>query len=261
MKVLGWVAMAAAIVAIVIGLVAAVGVWVAKPGLEARVQDLLVSAADGLVRADELLDRTEASVAVASDAVARIDTLARSVAEDPVISEQTRTDLATSIESFITGPYADLQETYAGLAERVVAVSQALVMVDRLLPGVSLPGDVAQSLTSIDEAVTQLDATITGGAGLVTESLTGPSPAARVAERTQQVAATLTTVQGLIPGIDDRLSAAQTHVADAQAQLSTWANVLAVVVTLLGLYLAGLNVLLFQKGRQWAGRSGASAAG
>lgn len=255
MRILGWLAMIAAVVAIVVGLVAAVGVWVVKPQLQASAEELVLAADEGLVRADELLDRVDAGVTVATDAVTKLNASAQSVAANPVLDEATRTQLAAGIESFMSGPYADLQGRYAGLKERIDSVSRLLVLADRMLPNVELPGDVAATLTDIDAAVTRLNDTVTGGASLLTETLTGPNASTRVAEQTQRLADALVVVNDLLPRVDERLTQAQARVAGLKDDLGTWFLAGAGLVTVLGLYLAGLNVLLFQKGREWSRRS------
>lgn len=260
MKVLGWLAMVAAVVAIVVGLVAAVGVWVVKAPIQERAEELVVAADEGLVRAVELLDRVDAGVIVATDAVVKLNASAQARAADPVLDDATRAQLATGIESFMAGPYADLQGRYAGLKERVESISRLLALADRMLPGVALPGNLAETLTKVDEAVMKLNETVTGGADLLTATLTGPNASSRVAEQTQRLADALVIVNGLLPRVDERLAQAQARVADASDNLDTWFLAGAGLVTVVGLYLAGLNVLLFQKGREWSRRSNGQAA-
>ena len=255
MKVLGWLAMIAAVIAIVVGLVAAVGVWVVKPQLQASAEELVLAADDGLVRAAELLDRVDAGVTVATDAVTKLNATAQSVAANPVLDDATRTQLATDIERFMSGPYADLQGRYAGLKERVESVSRLLVLADRMLPAVELPGTLADTLPDIDAAISRVNETVTGGADLLTETLTGPNASSRIAEQTQRLSDALVVVNDLLPRIDERLVQAQARVAGLKDDLGTWFLAGAGFVTLLGLYLAGLNVLLFQKGREWSRRS------
>jgi uncharacterized phage infection (PIP) family protein YhgE len=255
MKVLGWLAMIAAVIAIVVGLVVAAGVWVAKPQVQERAEELLIAADEGLVRADELLDRVDAGVETATGAVTKLNETAQSLAADPIIDEATRTQLATSIEGFMTGPYADLQARYAGLKEGITSITQLLTLADRVLPGVELPGNVSETLIAVDAAVQKINATITTGADRLTTTLTGPNAATRLAEQTQRLEDALVVVNDLLPKIDERLTQAQGRVAGATENVGTWFTAGAVVVTLLGLYLAGLNVLLFQKGREWSRRS------
>lgn len=262
MKVLGWLAMVAAVIAIVVGIGAAAGVWVIRPQLQDRAAELLVAADDGLVRADDLLGRVDAGVDAASVAVTRLNETAQSVAAEPVIDEATRAQLASSIEGFMSGPYADLQARYAGLKESITSITQLLTLAERVLPGVELPGNVSETLTAVDEAVQKVNDTITGGADLLSTTLTGPNASSRIAEQTQRLNDALIVVNDLLPKIDERLTQAQGRVAQAHENLGTWFTVGSGAVTLFGLYLAGLNVLLFQKGREWSRRSssGSTAA-
>jgi hypothetical protein len=255
MKLVGWVAMVAAVVGIVVGLVAAVGIWVVKPQVQERVEELFVAGDEGLVRAVELVDRLDAGVIAATDGVIKLNATAQARAADPVLDDATRAQLAGGIDTFISGPWADLQGRYAGLQERIQSVSRLLVLVDRLLPTVDLPGDLAQTLADVDTAVTRLDATVTGGADLLTETLTGPNLSSRVAEQTQRLEEALVFVSDVLPKVEERLAVAQTRVAAAREDVGTWMLAGGIGVTVLGLYLAGLNVLLFQKGREWSRRS------
>lgn len=255
MKVLGWLAMIAAVIAIVVGLVAAVGVWVVKPQIQERVEELFIAGDEGLVRAVELLDRLDAGVIAATDAVTRLNASAQARAADPLLDDAARAELAGGIDTFISGPWADLQGRYAGLQERIQSVSRLLVLVDRLLPAVDLPGDLAQTLVDVDTAVTRLDATVTGGADLLVETLTGPNLSSRVAEQTERLEEALVFVSDVLPKVEERLAVAQTRVEAAREDVGTWMLAGGLAVTLLGLYLAGLNVLLFQKGREWSRRS------
>jgi hypothetical protein len=259
MRILGWLAMVLGVIGIVAGIALASGVWVLKPDIEARAQELVTTADAALERSIALSDRVATRIDDASARAASIKTRADEIAAAPVIDPAVRTELATTIEGFITGPYADLQTEYVALRERAMAVGEALRTLDSVIDAVSLPGAVMERLQSIDETLVQIDTTVTSLAELATTRLSEPGMAAQVAGHAATAEQILATVDQLVADVNARMQDSQAQLATSDDRISSLLTVGAGVATIFGLYLAGLNFLLFQKGRAWSARSPASA--
>ena len=254
MRIVGWLAMALAVMGVIAGLALAGGVWVLRPDIEARARELVVTADSGLERAITLTATVATRLGSASDRVGNVKTRADELAAAPVIDPAVRTDLATRIDDFITGPYAALRTDYAALRERVAAVGEALQALDSAIDAVSLPGVVMERLQAIDTTLVQLDAAVTSLAGMATARLSEPGMAARVSEQAAAAQEALATIGQLVTDVGATMQATRDQLAGADDRIATFLTAGAGVATVFGLYLAGLNILLFQQGRRWSRR-------
>ena len=252
MRILGWLAMALAVVGVVAGLALATGVWAIRTGIEDRAVELIVSADQGLERATELSAKVGSKLTDVSGQVADLSVRADELAAAPLVDPATRDQLATTISTFVEGPYADLQERYATLRERVLAIDAALSMLDQAIPAIELPGTIMERLTAIDERIMNIDTLITDVSGMATDRLSGPSVSAQLATQLDRAEELLATASGALAEVDARLAATDDRLTGADERIANLLTGVAVGATLFGLYLAGLNVLLFRQGRRWA---------
>ena len=254
MRFVGWLASALGLIGIVVCNGLASLVWVLRRDLQARAGDLLAVPDAGLEVAITLTDGVSGwlgdVVAHIADIRARADELVAAPVVDPVAAN----DLATAIDDFINGPYATMRSAYTGLRERAMAVSEALRGVGRAVPGLALSGVAAERLQAIDTRLAEVDASMTALAQADPAGLSEPGVAATVSERAALAEERFGAIAELVTDVEAWLRDTRDRVVDADRRTARLLTVGAVAGTILSLFVAGLNVLLFQQGRRWSRR-------
>ena len=254
MRILGWLAMALGVIGIVAGIALAAGVWVIKPDIQARAHELVAAADRGLERATVLTDSVTTELADASARVGDVKARADELVAAPVVDPAVAASLSTTITDFVSGPYATLRGEYTALRERVSTVGEALRALDNAIPAVELPGTVTERLQEVDARLVEIDSAIIALSEAGIQVLSEPGVGGRIAERAATAQEILEAVGGVVTDVDVRLEEARARLVSTEDQIATLLTAGAGVGTLFGLYLAGLNVLLFQQGRRWSRR-------
>jgi hypothetical protein len=254
MRVLGWLAMALGLVGIVIGIALALGVWVIKPNIQARTQELVAAADSGLERAGALTDAVAVKLVELSNRVQDVKAKADALAAAPVFDGTLATALGTAISDFVSGPYANLRADYAALKERVTNAGESLKALDDAFPAVTLPGTAMERLQEMDAQLVQIDSQVSAIAQSVAEGYDGPGIAARVSERVTQVLDFLVSVGEKLTEVEARLQQTRDRLVTTNENIATALTLSAGATTLFGLYFAGLNLLLVRQGREWSRR-------
>ena len=198
---------------------------------------------DGLAQGAPLLERAGDRVSEVRARVSAVGEVATIVAT----SAQPAPELTAAIReriNAVTEPYLALRERYGEARARAVSAIDRLALVDRLVPGFSVPEGPAAALAALDEKVAALDAIV---ARIITVSAT--SAAERIAAEADRLLAALDAVL-------DRLDTAQVRLQEARASVASTADtvnlvitIVALVVLLLLLYIAVLHVVLFRSAR------------
>ncbi len=261
MRFLGWLATMSGVIGVIVCLVVAVGVWVVRPTVTDKTHEIAAIATEGLQKASDLTDVAADRLTKASDNLGNITALLDSVATSPLVDTAVGTKIRDLVSGFVEGPYANVHESVAGLRERLTSISEVVQRLDAAIPGIELPGVVTSTIDDVDSRLTQLDTTVAtvnqvAGNGVTTsEQLTTMST--KVGE-----------IKGVVDAIVPALGTAKTQIGEAQTKVDqvsdrtdsfiTWS---AVLVSIVFIYLALLNVLLYQQGRRWlAARAAAPAA-
>jgi hypothetical protein len=254
MRILGWMASAVGVVGVGVcnGLVPLL--WVLRASLRARAGDLLAVPEVGLEVAISLTDSAASWLGDASGRIHDIRTKADDLARAPVVDAPAAADLATAIDEFISGPYATLRTVYAGLRERALAVGDALAGVGKAVPVLAITGAVADRLQAIDARMQEIDASVTSLGRMGPAGLAEPGVAATVSERAVVAEQHLQAIGQSLTEVATWLGASRDRVAEADRRAARALTIGAVVGTALTLFVAGLNVLLFQQGRRWSRR-------
>jgi len=133
-------------------------------------------------------------------------------------------------------------------------VGDTLRGIGRAVPGLAIAGAIADQLEAIDARMQGIDASMTSLAQMGSTGLAEPGVAATVSQRAviasehvQAIGQVLTDVETWLQDSRDRVIAADRRAARAL-------TVGALVGTAGTLYVALLNVLLFQQGRRWSRR-------
>jgi hypothetical protein len=254
MRILGWLAMALGVIGVVASIALASGLWVIKPEIQARAHELVAAVDGGLERATVLTDTVATELADASARVGDLKARADELVAAPVVDPAVAASLSTTITDFISGPYATLRTQYAALRERVSTVGEALTALDRAIPAITLPGTVTERLQEIDARLVEIDSTIVTLSEAGIQVLSEPGVAARISEHAATAQEVLSAAEEVVTDVEARLEETQGRLAGVDDTIATVLTAGAGLVTLVGLYLAGLHVLLFQQGRRWSSR-------
>jgi hypothetical protein len=260
MRILGWLAMTLGVIGIVAGIALAAGAWVVKPDIQARAHALLAAADDGLARATTLTGTVTTELADAEARVGEVKARADELVAAPVVDPAVAASLSTSITDFTGGPYATLRGEYVALRERVSTAGEALRALDDAIPAIDLPGTVSDRLQQVDARLVEIDSAIVALSDAGIQMLSEPGVAARVSERAATAQGRLEAVGAVVTDVEARVEEARERLETTEDRISTLLTAGAGVGTLAGLYLAGLNVLLFQQGRRWSRREPAPPA-
>lgn len=252
MRILGWLASAVGIAGVFACNAVTPLLWVTRSNVRSRSRDLMAVPDAGLEAGIALTDTVtdwlgDASVGI-SDIKARADDLAAA----PVVDAASAAGLAKAIDDFISGPYATLRTAYTGLRDRALNVGDTLRGIGRAVPGLAIAGAIADQLEAIDARMQGIDASMTSLAQMGSTGLAEPGVAATVSQRAviasehvQAIGQALTDVETWLQESRDRVIAADRRAARAL-------TVGALVGTAGTLYVALLNVLLYQQGRRWS---------
>jgi hypothetical protein len=254
MRIIGWLASAVGVVGVVVANGLASLVWVARRDLRARVGDLLALPDAGLEVAGSLIDGLSGFLDDVATGIADIRARSEALAATPVPDPAAAAGLAAAIDEFYGGPYATLRTGYTALRERAISASDALHGLRRGIPVLTPTGPVAERLEALDARLREVDASMTSLAHLGATGLAEPGVAAQVSERAAIAEERLASIGELVAGIDAWALDARERVAGADRRAARALTAGAILGTLLSLFVAGLNVLLFQQGRRWSRR-------
>jgi hypothetical protein len=254
MRILGWLASVAGLIGVVVFNGLAPLTWVLRANLRARAKDLLAIPDLGLEAAGALTGAAADWLGEASDGIVDIRVKADDLARAAVIDATAATDLATSVDAFMTGPYARLRSIYAGLRERALTASDAIRGIGRAVPILAVTGVIADRFTEIDARMLEIDASLSGLAALGPAGLAEPGVAATVSERAAVAEERIQAITSSVAEIDTWLESSRERVAAADRKSAFLLTGGAAIGTGLCLFVAWLNVLLFQQGRRWSSR-------
>jgi hypothetical protein len=255
MRILGWLATVVGVIGVAICLVVAVGVWVVKPQVTDRAHEIVTIAHDAVQKADALAVTASGHLVTVSDKLTTIEGLLTSVAASPLVDTAVGTSIRNAISGFVGGPYANLKENVSGLVERVQGLSTVVQKLDAAIPGLELPGVATDAVDDIVAKLTTLDQTVTTVNDVAGNGVTTSQQITQLSTLTSDINA---VIQDVVP----RLETARTKLADVEARLNGTddrieriAGISAIGVSILFIYLALLNVLLYQQGRRWVARA------
>jgi methyl-accepting chemotaxis protein len=251
MRVLGWLAMILGVLGIVAGLALIPGAYLGRDWIGTRVDRVVERAQDGLDQATEFADRVDTAVTNATVRIEEIETTAAE-ARDAVDFTGPVERLSTAMTSFVTGPYSQLQTTYADLRGRVFAVTDAVAAVDAALPAISLPGVVTDELEEIDTRILDLNDRVLEIQASLEDGVTSAEEFTPIQTTASNISDGLTQIDELADGARARIETAQGRLDEFNRRIDGWLSIGMIGVAIIGLYLAGLHVLLFQQGRRWA---------
>jgi hypothetical protein len=256
MRIVGWLASAAGLVGVVVFNGLAPLSWVLRSSLRGRARDLLAIPRMGLEAAGAMTEAASGWLDDASGGIVDIRAKADDLARAPVIDAAAATNLATAVDAFLTGPYASLRGAYARLRDRAMTASEALRGIGRAIPVLAVTGVVSDRFEAIDARLLEIDATMTELGGMGPAGLARPGVAATVSERAAAAEERLGAIGATVSEVETWLRDSGDRVTQADRRTSRILTAGAAIGTALCLFVAWLNVLLFQQGRRWSRRQG-----
>jgi hypothetical protein len=262
MRIVGWLASTVGLAGIFACNALTPLLWVLKSNLRQRSRDLLAIPAAGLDGALVVTDRVSDWLADASVGIAEIKAQADLLAIAPPLRPDgapgldpaDAIPLATAIDEFIAGPYARLQTVYVGLRELALSVGETLKGIGQAVPMLAIASSLGERLEALDVRIQELDAQMTALGQLGPAGLAEPGVALRVSARAVEAGERVATIGELIAEFEGWLHESQQRVAAADRRTGRLLTIGAAAGTLLALFVAGLNFLLFQQGRHWSRR-------
>lgn len=251
MRILGWLAAILGVIGLVVCLVIAVGVWLVRPEVVSRVDQVAIAVNDGLGQAAALsTDANDLAVQV-GDRLDKVATTAQSISGHPIIDAAADRLLSGVVTNVVSGPWGTLQERLGGMRERVVGISNAVQAVDDALPFIELPGnvtgvvnDVDARWTAVDERVQSLEELAANGIGTTEQAARIGEMAADASARLDEVSASLDQVHAAIVSAQEDVE----HAADQVEGLVTW---VAVAISAVAIWVGLLHLLLIAQARRW----------
>ncbi len=252
MRILGWLASAAGLVGVVVFNGLAPLTWVLRSNVRERARDLLAIPDLGLEAAGAMTDAAAGWLDDASAGIVDIRARADEMAEAPVIDAAAATDLASAVDAFLAGPYATLRGAYARLRASALTASEALRGIGRAVPVLAITGVISDRFDAIDARLLEIDASMTELGRLGAAGLAEPGVAAKVSERAAAAEERVRAIGATVAEVDTWVQDGRDRVAQADRRTSRVLAAGAVLGTALCLFVAWLNVLLFQQGRRWS---------
>ncbi len=248
-RVLGLVAEIAGVVGIVLCIGLALGVVVGRGWATDTVSTVSSGIDAKVAKAVPLLDTASTKVSEVSGRVGAVVDAANALAARPSPSNELLQGLMGAVTK-VSDRYLELRATYGELRASATAALDRLQVLDRLIPGFSIPQGPVDALAKLDAGVTELDARIMGLADAIPE--TGPIDAAATAIATKagEVQAKLDALVAVIDDAQTRLDELRAQLASTTGTINTTISIGSIGLILILLYFALLHWVLFRTGRQ-----------
>ncbi len=248
-KALGIGAQTAGIVGIVLFLALAVVVLLGRGWAVSTVDDVSGTIDAKMAQAVPLIDNASAKVSEINGRVGVLTDTANSLAARAADASAGPGLLSGLRDQFsnLQSRYQDFRTSYSGVRDTAMAALDRLQVLDRLIPGFTVPQGPIDALTAVDAKVQEIDGKITDVSNAITD---GPvqQVATVVAEKTATVQAGLTNVTSVLSEAQTRLAELRTQVADTANTMNLFISIGSILLFLLFLYFAFLHWLLFHVG-------------
>jgi hypothetical protein len=246
------------VLGIAVCLLLALGALLASGWASARVDDVAGGLDGGVAQVLPLVDAASAEATEVSTQAGALAVAADQVAVDPA-AVPARLQAVLARVSTVSNRYLVLRGSYAGIREQAVSLLDRLRTFDELVPAVAIPQGPVDRLAALDARARALDARVMAlinagaAAGAVNET------ARRVADEARGVESAMGEVSVALGEVEGQLNDLRAGIASAAGSVKTAILLVALVLVVLLLYLAGLHLLLFRWSRGM-GRTRAVAA-
>ena len=246
-QVLGIGAQATGIVGIFLFVALALVVLLGRGWATSTVDDLAGGIDAKMAQAVPLLDTASAKVSEINGRVGALTDAANALAAKLDAAPELLGGLKDQLAN-LQSRYQEFRTSYSGVRDTAISALDRLQLIERLIPGFSVPPEAIDALTAVDARVQELDAKIIGLSNAITD---GPvqKVAAVVAEKTATVRDGLTKVTAVIGEAQTRLTELRTQVASTADTINMFISIGSMLLFVLFLYFALLHWMLFHVGR------------
>lgn len=243
-------AQVAGIVGIVLCVLLIVGAWLFHGAARQTVDDLGATVDSGIGSAITATGTVATRLEGAATEAGLVAAEANAEASNPSRSSDAVAALTARVGNLADG-YRAIRERYAEAKANLTGALSSLQRVARLVPGSSPPSGPPPALAELDARLQAVDDAVTA----VWSSLNGGAPQSTVAAA---VATQVGNLQGLmsdaaarVRDIQGQLGGVQANAASAANGIGTIITLGSIAITLLFLWVLGLNIALWQLGRHW----------
>jgi chromosome segregation ATPase len=248
-RIVAVVIMVTSVLVLVLGLAGIAGTWMVRSRLDDGLGRIMTAAEAEAVGAQQELDRLDAALAQASTQIAAVEQEVQALGTDLDQNKPLLTALTDRLGVDLAPLAARAREMMDTIRETVAAVNSvvetinALSFVSKPIPELENLNALAEEIDSFEAEVQNLRLTIeqrrseiiAGGVSIVT------TPAARIRGG-------LDRAQATVSGYSQRLGTLQEHLSALGATVGQWLTWLAVILTLILLWLALSQAALFVLG-------------
>jgi chromosome segregation ATPase len=248
-RIVAVVIMVTSVLVLVLGLAGIAGTWMVRSRLDDGLGRIMTAAEAEAVGAQQELDRLDAALAQASTQIAAVEQEVQALGTDLDQNKPLLTALTDRLGVDLAPLAARAREMMDTIRETVAAVNSvvetinALSFVSKPIPELEKLNALAEEIDSFEAEVQNLRLTIeqrrseiiAGGVSIVT------TPAARIRGG-------LDRAQATVSGYSQRLGTLQEHLSALGATVGQWLTWLAVILTLILLWLALSQAALFVLG-------------
>jgi len=244
-RALGTAGQVVGIVGIIACLLLVVGVVIGRGWAIGTVDDVATAIDTQIVRVNPILAQASTRAAEISGGLGTVADLAAGIAADPSPGGGVADTLRAGLAS-VSDRYQALRSSYADVRENVVSMLDRLKLLDRLVPGFSIPQGPVDALAALDSRLREFDAkvndllTIEPGQGPVNQA------AAAVAQRVGEIQAKVNVIQTGLTDVQQRIAALEARLSDTASTIRTAITLGSIVAILLLLYSAFLHWVLYR---------------
>ncbi len=251
---LGGVGQVVGVIGFVLSLVLAFGALAGSAWLTGQIEAVAVTVDARIADGQPKLDTLSAKVAEIKVTVDDVVALADGAAQATAPADGLIAGLRDRLDG-LANRYTELRTAYTDLREKVTGALSSLQLLERVIPGFTVPQGPMEALAALDARVQELDTAITGVLDTKFDGTPLRDAAALVSEKVGMVSTGLGTVVGVIDDTSAKLTQARADITAAVSQLTSYIMIGGVLVMLLFLYMAFLHWVLFRTSRA-VGRSG-----
>ncbi len=247
-RVAGLTAQAAGVIGIVLFVALAVVMLLGRGWATSRVDQISGDIDAKMAQAVPLLDTASTRVSEINGRVGALTDAANTLAGQAEAAGPGILDGLRAQLSNLQSKYLEFRAGYTDLRSKATSAIDTLKLLERVIPGFTVPQGPVDALNTLDGIVQEVDAKITDASAALTD---GPAQklAATVAEKSATLQAGLGKVTTGLDNAQAKLAELRTQVADTTSTITTFINIGSILLFLLFLYFAFLHWVLFRTGR------------
>jgi hypothetical protein len=247
-RMLGGAGQVVGIIGFVLSLVLAFGALAGSVWLTGQIETLATSVDARIAEGQPKLETLSTKVVEIKATVDQVVALADTAAQATVPSDGLLAGLRDRLNG-LANRYTELRNSYTDLREKVTGALNGLQLLERVIPGFTVPQEPLDALAALDSRVQELDAAITGILDTKFDGTPLRDAAALVSEKIGMVSSGLATAVTFIDDANVKLTQARSDIAAAVSQLNMYIVFGGVLGMLLFLYIAFLHWVLFRTAR------------